>query len=249
MVTLSHQLKNLARTEQFYWFICHLLSFICFSFSLVESIFGSKLFYKQCLFFIIVTYVIVLKQIFKQRKDKTKSSKILNDENLQYFFIAIWFYFSSGKYLEILVSFNIFLVFHILNYFQNNLLPHLPLGIQYQNLINVNIKKVQTNYVYLLQISLVSEIFLVVSLFSTVVMSILLMNMFKILWCIITMTFMILFLNLKVRNNSLSKQIVTQLDQVMIQSLASNYWLNMLSISSQCLTLYTYVKRIVSLDL
>lgn len=248
MVTLSHQLKNLARTEQFYWFICHCLSFICFVLSLAETIFGSTLFYKQCLFFIIITYVIVLKQIFKQRKEKSKG-KILNDENLQYFLISIWFYFSKGKYLEILVSFNIFLMFHIMNYFQNNLLPHLPVGIQYQNVINVNIKKLQTNYVYLLQISLVSEIFLVVSLFSTLVISLLLMNMFRILWCIVTMTLMIIFLNLKVKNNSLSKQVVTQLDQVMMQSLASNYWLNMLSISSQCLSLYAYVKRIVSLNL
>ncbi|WEJ96903.1 hypothetical protein PSN45_004448 [Yamadazyma tenuis] len=125
----------------------------------------------MCLFSVIVTYVIVIKQIHFKNRTTIKNftvAKFLKDENAQYFILSVWFYLVSykiGKVSGALYSFVIYSIFHILSYFQSNILAYLSIGIQQEQKINNLIKRFVSQFnQYALMMAANSEIFIVISL-------------------------------------------------------------------------------------
>ncbi|KAL6453196.1 POM33 Nucleoporin POM33 [Candida maltosa Xu316] len=125
------QVTQLIKTQQFYWFLGHVFAILFFVVSLITGFFrpsSSLHYYRFSLLSIIVTYLIVIKQIyFKTRFNfATSGARLLRDENVQYLSLALVLYLSSfviGQTGSSLYSFIIFAVFHTLTYFQNHLLP------------------------------------------------------------------------------------------------------------------------------
>lgn len=67
---VTQQILRLAKTQQFYWFLGHVFAIIFFSFYQVLLIFSatkSLKYYKFTLLSILVTYVIVIKQIYLRK--------------------------------------------------------------------------------------------------------------------------------------------------------------------------------------
>lgn len=122
------QLIILAKTQQFYWFLGHVFAILFFLLSTITGFWNprsSLTYYRFSLASIIVTYIIVIKQLHF-RKSVVISTRLLRDENVQYLILAISFFIASFKLGIIggsLYSFAIFALFHVLNYFQNHLLP------------------------------------------------------------------------------------------------------------------------------
>lgn len=125
--TPSAQLIRLAQTQQFYWFVGHVLAFLFFVVHTFTLFFRPRLalrYYRFSLVAILLTYLIVIKQV--HLKKGITSKRLVRDENVQYFTLAFIFYVASfqiGVINLTLYSFAIFSLFHILGYFQNNLLP------------------------------------------------------------------------------------------------------------------------------
>lgn len=123
-------LTNLLRTQQFYWFLGHVLAVLFFVLNFVTGFFrprSSLRYYQFALLSIILTYLIVIRQVhFKSGfKFSTINARLLRDENVQYLTLAIVLYGSSfviGQTQASLYSFVIFSVFHVSTYFQNHLL-------------------------------------------------------------------------------------------------------------------------------
>ncbi|RCK55605.1 Nucleoporin POM33 [Candida viswanathii] len=123
-------LTNLLKTQQFYWFLGHVLAVLFFVLNFVTGFFrprSSLRYYQFSLLSIILTYLIVIRQIhFKTGfKVSTFNARLLRDENVQYLTLAVVLYLSSfviGQTQASLYSFVIFAVFHVLTYFQNHLL-------------------------------------------------------------------------------------------------------------------------------
>ncbi|ODV79106.1 uncharacterized protein CANTADRAFT_51191 [Suhomyces tanzawaensis NRRL Y-17324] len=143
---VSQQLIALAKTQQFYWFLGHVLAFINFGIQAVLFIWPSASLkhYRFTLLSILITYVIVIKQIYFKRLSLSSVSltRLARDENVHYFVLALTFYVASFKIGVIagsLYLFIIFAVFHILTYFQNNLLAVLVPSIAAQQQINTQI--------------------------------------------------------------------------------------------------------------
>lgn len=112
-------LTSLLATSQFYWFLSHVFTVLFFTVHTFYSFFSntkSLYFFKFALLSILTTYSIVIKQLPKIS---------IHNENVQYFLLALSLYISSFKLGVItgsLYSFIIYSLFHILNYFQANLL-------------------------------------------------------------------------------------------------------------------------------
>lgn len=229
--TMFQQFISLGKTQQFYWFLGHFFTIICFVLNLIDSVFSSSMkYYRFSLVNIILTYIIVIKQIHFKNRTSIKSlsfKKLLNDENCQYLFLSIWFYvvsFKLGKVSGSLYSFTIYSVFHFLNYFQNNILHYLPFNLQTQNLINNLITNFTTRFnQYALMLASNSEIFILMSL--TLSSPLLLFKIFSqfiyILLHVMTMIIMIIFLKFRYTNNVFTKQILDQYDLKITQTLST----------------------------
>lgn len=229
--TLSQQLLSLGKTQQFYWFLGHFFTIICFVLNLVESVFSSGLkYYRFCLINIILTYIIVIKQIHFKNRSSIKSltlRTILNDENSQYLLLSIWFYlvsFKLGKVTGCLYSFAIYSVFHFLNYFQNNILHYLPLSLAVQNKVNNLINNFTSQFnQYALMLASNSEIFILMSL--TLSSPLLIFKLFSkftyIVVHVMTMAIMVIFLKLRYSSNVFTKQILDQYDLKICQTLST----------------------------
>lgn len=137
-------LTNLIKTQQFYWFFGHVLAILFFALNFITGFFrprSSLRYYQFALLSIILTYLIVIKQIhFKSGfKFSTINIRLLRDENVQYLTLAVVLYTSSfviGQTQASLYSFVIFAVFHVLTYFQNHLLSVFLPSIAAQQRIN-----------------------------------------------------------------------------------------------------------------
>lgn len=149
--TVSLTILPLTRTLQFYWFLGHVLSVFCFLLSLLFGVFSSRkslTYYRLTLFFELVSYSIVAKQVhFKTRT--FNRGHVLKDENVQYLIFAVVLLMSSfivGPLSGSLYSYAIFSFFHSLTYFQSNLLEALPLSLGSQSAISTRISFITTNY-------------------------------------------------------------------------------------------------------
>ncbi|ABN65325.2 predicted protein [Scheffersomyces stipitis CBS 6054] len=146
------RLQKLALTQQFYWFLGHVMAVLFFAVSTISSFIfprSSLKYYRFSLLSILVTYVIVIKQIYLRKLSTVTATRLIRDENVQYFVLAGVFYLASFKIGVVagsLYSFAIFAVFHILTYFQNNLLSIVLANPQAQQQVNATINQFTTNY-------------------------------------------------------------------------------------------------------
>lgn len=221
---LLEQVMGLARTQQFYWFLGHLSLIICFCMNGLEAIFNgaSVKYYRYGLLSIIFTYVIVIKQIhFKNRASvqKLTLAKMARDENIQYFGISIWCYlmsFTMGRITGSLYSFNIYSVFHLIHYFQNNILNYLPIALQSQQALNTTLNQFSTKFNQsALILAANSEIFM---LFNLVITSPLLIfytlrgHLVHVVSHVMTMLVLIVFLKFRFANNTFTNHLFKQYD-------------------------------------
>lgn len=131
--SVGQQLTKLATSQQFYWYLGHVFALLFTVFSAITGLIyrkqSSLKYYRFALLSIITTYLIVLKQVyFKNTGLKNVTvARLLRDENVQYIILAAIFLvssFISGDQVPAgLYSYSIFAVFHVLTYFQNQLLP------------------------------------------------------------------------------------------------------------------------------
>lgn len=225
--SLVPTLTTLAKTLQFYWFIGHLLSISFFIGNMFYSFFNkSKSLnqYRLSLFFVIITYSIVIKQIhFKTNRIQDINKKVLNiqffkDENVQYLSLAIVLLLTSFKIGAIsggLYSFTIFSLFHVLSYFQNYILNSLPISISNQQLINSRINFFTSNYnKQALTFASNSEIFLPIGFLFR--LPFLLFKIFRdplyVIIDLFTFAFVIVFVKLRFNDNPYTQSIVNELD-------------------------------------
>lgn len=216
---LFKQVLALAKTQQFYWFLGHFFSIIFFVLQFFESFTSGIRFYRLCLSSIIFTYVIVIKQIHFKSRHTVRSISIktlFKDENVQYLILSVWFYavsFVIGKVNGSIYSFNIYLIFHILTYFQNNLLHYLPLPINTETLINQLINKLQvsTNQVALL-VAASSEIFILLNLVLSLPMLLLRFRLIPLLTTLLTFGLVLVFVKLRFMHNTFTNNILKQYD-------------------------------------
>lgn len=222
--TLGQQVLGLAKTQQFYWFVGHLCLIASFGFNVVESLFSSRVkYYRYGLLSIIFTYVIVIKQIHFKNKasiQKITFTKLLRDENIQYLFLSIWCYmmsFTMGKITGCLYSFNIYSVFHLIHYFQNNLLNYLPFNLTTQQSLNNTLNQFSGKFNQsALILAANSEIFMLVNLVVT--SPLLLFKLFSrggmiyIVCHVLTMVILAVFLKFRFTNNSFTNTLFKQYD-------------------------------------
>lgn len=141
------KVSKLVKTVQFYWFLSHVFTVLFFLVQTFYSFFSynqSLRYYQFSLLSIIITYLIVIKQL----KKKT-FNQLVHDENIQYLSMAIIYYLSSlriGVITGSLYSFVIFSIFHILNYYKNNLLEIFISSIQHQQIIHSKISQFVSTY-------------------------------------------------------------------------------------------------------
>lgn len=135
------------RQPQFYWFLGHVMilyHFIQFHLS-IFSVTSQRFHYGRSLIYIIITYGIVLYQFIRSKQlnwgNFIISLKKL--DNLQYFTLYSMLYLlniiSGGKIILNggIISPTIFAIFHVLNYFKENLLPYLTMIPQHNSLSSI----------------------------------------------------------------------------------------------------------------
>lgn len=134
------------RQPQFYWFLGHFMTiwhFIKFHLSFFSSS-SQRYHYSRVLFYVMITYGIVLYQFYKsgQLKRQTFLVQLRQLDNLQYFCMVATLYVCScvGSIVNgALYSPVIFALFHCCNYFKENLLPFLPIQPILKNALNQKI--------------------------------------------------------------------------------------------------------------
>lgn len=145
------KVSSLSNGLQFYWFLGHVLSVIFFTCSFVFGFFSpskSLSYYRFTLFFELLSYGIVIKQIHYKTRQANKN-QLLKDENVQYFLFAVILFASSffiGTLTGSLYSYVIFSFFHSITYFQAHLLDTMPISIASQADINSRITFITANY-------------------------------------------------------------------------------------------------------
>lgn len=146
-------LKSRIRQPQFYWFLGHSLTlyhFVRFHLSMY-SLKSQKYHYTRILFYISMTYAIVLYQFYKSGQLKVANllTQLRQLDNLQYFCMLTLLFLCSLPGAMVsgsLYSPVIFSLFHSLNYFKENLLPYLPLTPLLKAVINNKIALFIQNY-------------------------------------------------------------------------------------------------------
>lgn len=158
--TVAGLLLRLARTQQFYWFLGHVSLLGFFALDTVTAFFSKGItYYKFSLLSILLSYGIVIRQthfrsggvtkLFKIISDRSLRAQLIRDDNVQYFTIALIYYSLCGTLGRIegsLYLFGIFSIFHVMLYFQSNILPYLPFEIATQLGIDAKISYVTNTY-------------------------------------------------------------------------------------------------------
>lgn len=174
-VTLYGTLILLAKTQKFYWFIGHFLSFTFFVMDTISLIFQQLVFYRYCLAAVMIAYGLVIKQVYFKNfhlKDasvvissKDLKNRLICDDNFQYFMLAMILFLSYsiiGSVGGALYPFAIFSIFHVLAYFQGNILDSLPLHKETKRRFHTIITNFFTTYSeYALLIAANSELILI----------------------------------------------------------------------------------------
>ncbi|CAI5758928.1 unnamed protein product [Candida verbasci] len=240
------QLVNLLKTQQFYWFLGHVFAVLFFILNTLTSFFNPRSslgYYKFALASIILTYGIVIKQVhFKT--NFTISRRLLRDENVQYLLLASIFLIASFKIGQIhssLYSFEIFAVFHILTYFQNQLLGVFISNIRAQQRLNSIINNFTTkfNQPALFAASNSEIILLLICGFNLIPMFLLLIfrrNFIDFAIHLFLFGSIVVFNKLRFDSNQYTKVVVEQMDAKVNQILLQ---LN----NANLLNLYTNVKN------
>ncbi|KAK6457893.1 uncharacterized protein RJT20DRAFT_125776 [Scheffersomyces xylosifermentans] len=232
VVTPAQQLTKLATTQQFYWFLGHVLAVLFFVVTTFTSFFSPRAslrYYRFALLAILITYIIVIKQIYLRKTSTISAVRLIRDENVQYFVLALVFYLSSFKIGVVsgsLYSFIIFAVFHILTYFQNNLLSIVVPNPQTKQHLNGVINQFTISYnQQALLVAANAEIMLlvlnVVSLVPSVLINLLLQR--DILY-IVVKAFVagvtLVFVKFRYDSNQYTKLVIEQFDLRVVQLLA-----------------------------
>ncbi|EGW34823.1 uncharacterized protein SPAPADRAFT_47899 [Spathaspora passalidarum NRRL Y-27907] len=229
------QLTVLFTTQQFYWFLGHVFGVLFFLVSTITGFFNPKSslrYYQFSLLSIIVTYVIVIKQVyFKGPKKVSISPRLLRDENVQYLALAAVFYVTSfkvGVITSSLYSYVIFAIFHIINYFQNHLLGIALPSLQAQQRLNTLLTQFTSrfNQPALYFASSAEMVLLVTSAFSLIPAYLYnLVFKFDIVYAVTrTVIFfaVVVFNKFRFESNQYTKDVVSQYDAKVNQALATN---------------------------
>ena len=231
--TPLQQLVTLAKTQQFYWFLGHVFAVLFFILSTLTGFWNrhSSLKYYRCsLLSIILTYLIVIRQIHFKSTFKLSSINIrlLRDENVQYLLLAVVFYVSSfiiGQTGSSLYSFAIFAVFHVLTYFQNHLLSVFIGDIATQSRISSMISNFTSkfNQPALIAASNAEIVLLVVSGFQLIPSALLLLfrrNIVEVSVQVLVFVAIVVFNKFRFDSNQYTKVVVEQMDLKVNQTLA-----------------------------
>lgn len=147
--SLVQTVLALSKTPQLYWFAAHVFSVFSFIGFILVGFFSSAKalsYYRYMLFFQLVSYAIVIKQVHSPPKSR---NALIRDENVQYFLFALVLWvvsFKIGTAAGTPHSYLIFLVFHAASYFQTHLLEALPVPISTQAAINARIAQFSSSY-------------------------------------------------------------------------------------------------------
>ena len=188
--SLIATVKSLSKTPQLYWFLAHVLSLVNFAGSFIFGLFSpakALSYYRYTLFFQLISYGIVIKQVHFSSSAGSRS-QLLRDENVQYFLFAfiLWLVsFKIGTLAGTPYSYIIFLFFHVATYLQSHLLESLPIPITTQAAILWQLPRLVINLFR-------DQVFAAVHVFSIVAV--------------------IVFVKLRYNENQTMKLVVQQLD-------------------------------------
>mmetsp|Transcript_1749 Transcript_1749/g.1744 ORF Transcript_1749/g.1744 Transcript_1749/m.1744 type:complete len:286 (+) Transcript_1749:953-1810(+) len=236
--SLGQTIATLALSKQFYWFVGHVLEITFFILNMISSFFSrSAKFYNCALVAVLFTYGIVIKQIhFKKTgilglgqvvRDRDLRARMIRDDNVQYFLLALVFLLSSGTIGGVaggLYSFTIFSVFHVLTYFQTNLLASMPFNKEQQQNLNARINHFTTTYNQQALLMAANAEFLLLSGFIFTV-PLMFVQIFRMPLFVIVNTSVfaaiVVFLKLRYISNRYTQEIVSQWDMKINQVLLS----------------------------
>lgn len=220
-------LLQLAKSAQLYWFLGHAFAILFTALTFATSFFRSPFsdtplgFYKNALNAIIITYVIVLRQVHKGKPVTMIISQLrslLKESNVQYLLLALVFRLTAtdpGPVFGGLYPFTIYSLFHFLNYLDTTLLATLPVSNadQVRNLIRMFVSSYNEKSIYL---AASCELFLVPSLLLSSLKSIILLEWyrapFSFIRQLIVVFSVISFLRLRYQQNVYMKQLVDSYD-------------------------------------
>jgi len=119
--SVQDQLKALARTPQFYWWIGHLLTLLFTVLTLVT--FNSvQLFYKLAFIGALMSYGIVIRSSHQEFNFSMEcAARVFSDENFSYTFLAIYWLINEPV-LVAMFPFALYSVFHFIGYFRSTIL-------------------------------------------------------------------------------------------------------------------------------
>ncbi|CUM56419.1 uncharacterized protein AC631_04445 [Debaryomyces fabryi] len=233
--SFGQTIATLALSKQFYWFVGHALEIIFFILNMISSFFSrTAKFYNCALVAVLFTYGIVIKQIhFKKTglgqvvRDRDLRARMIRDDNVQYFLLALVFLLSSGTIGGVaggLYSFTIFSVFHVLTYFQTNLLGSMPFNKVQQENLNAKINHFTTTYNQQALLMAANAEFLLLSGFIFTI-PLMFVQIFRIPLFVIVNTSVfaaiVVFLKLRYISNRYTQEIVSQWDMKINQVLLS----------------------------
>ncbi|SGZ47553.1 CIC11C00000001451 [Sungouiella intermedia] len=218
--TFSLVVFPLTKTLQFYWYLGHVLSVLCFFLSVIFGFISqakSISFYRYTLFFELVSYGIVVRQVHFKVK-KSSINQILKDENVQYLLFAIVLFVSSfiiGTLSGSLYSYVIFSFFHSVTYFQSHLLDALPISIDSQAAINSRITSITTNYnQQALFFASAAELMIISNFFWTIpgLLILIFRNPLHFVVKALTLAASIVFVKLRFNDSQYTRTVVQQFD-------------------------------------
>lgn len=229
----------LALSQQFYWFVGHVLEIIFFILNMIISFYSRSVKYYKCaLVAVLFTYGIVIRQIhFKNSgilgitrvaSDRDLRARLVRDDNVQYFLLALVFLLSSGTIGGVaggLYSFTIFSIFHVLTYFQANLLGSLPLNKLQQQNLNTKISHFTSTYNQQALLMAANAEFLLLGGFVFTI-PLMFVQIFRIPLFVIVNTSVfaavVIFLKLRYISNRYTQEIISQWDMKINQVLLSD---------------------------
>lgn len=230
----------LAKTLQFYWYLGHVLSVVSFVFSFFLGFFSSSKslsYYRYSLFFELISYGIVVKQVHFTKR-KSAWNQLLKDENVQYLLFAAVLAMSSyivGPLTGSLYSYVIFSFFHSVSYFRTNILDIMPISLKAQATLNSQITFLTSNYnQQALFFASAAEVTILSNFFWDIPRIFFLMfrNPLRTVVKVMTFAASVVFVKLRYNDSQYTKRVVQELDMrittflshpVVPQSIASFY--------------------------
>lgn len=216
----SPAILPLAKTLQFYWYLGHVLSVVCFVCSFLLGFFSpskSTSFYRYSLFFELISYGIAVKQLHFSKR-KSAWNQLLKDENVQYLLFATVLIMSSyviGPLSGSLYSYVIFSFFHSIAYFQTHILEAMPISLNAQAAINSRITFLTANYnQQALFFASAAEVMIVSNCFWVIpgILILIFRNPLQTFAKVVTFAASIVFVKLRYNDSHYTKAVVQQFD-------------------------------------